>query len=154
MSKERAQFSEKFYALMERMRKLDIGSASSEVPLISPAQMALLDLIAASDGCGVQDIADRLDLSPPTVSVGVRKLEEAGLITRTPNPQDKRAVQFFLTAEGRSVQTQSQDFRRKKMEIILTGLEPEEQDVFIKLLEKAIQSAEAQIVKGNMEKYS
>jgi DNA-binding MarR family transcriptional regulator len=116
--------------------------------------MALLDLIAASDGCGVQDIADRLHLTPPTVSVGVRKLEEAGLVTRTPHSQDKRAVIFFLSDEGRGVQARSQDFRRKKMETILAGLEPEEQTEFLRLLEKAIQAAEAKNITGNMEKSS
>lgn len=136
------EFAEIFYALMERMRKIGISGAFSGIPLLSPAQMVLLDLIANSDGCGVQDIADRLKLSPPTVSVGVRRLESADLITRSPNPQDKRAIKFSLTEKGRETQAQSQHSRRKKMEVILTGLDSAERGIFLKLLEKAITSAE------------
>ncbi|RJP52310.1 MAG: MarR family transcriptional regulator [Anaerolineaceae bacterium] len=134
---------EAFLALMNRLRKLGMGSPSSGTALVSPAQMALLDWIAASDGCGVQDIADGLNLTPPTVSVGVRRLEETGLLKRKSHPQDKRAVQFFLTAKGQSLQQQSQDFRRQKLELILSGLTQQEQDTLLELLAKALQTAES-----------
>jgi DNA-binding MarR family transcriptional regulator len=116
--------------------------------------MALLDWIAASHGCGVQDIADGLKLTPPTVSVGVRRLEEAGLLKRKPNPQDKRSVQFFLTARGQTVQQHSQNFRRKKLELILSGLTQQEQETLLGLLGKALQAAESEIPKNNKEKIS
>jgi len=143
MTNETTASGEIFLALMERMRKLGMGDSASGTALVSPAQMALLDWIAAADGCGVQDIAEGLGLTPPTVSVGVKRLEEAGLLKRKPNPQDKRAVQFFLTAKGRALRKQSQEFRHKKLEMILTGLNPEEQETLLGLLAKAIQSAES-----------
>lgn len=138
------QAGEKFLALMDRLRRLGMGNSSSGTPLVSPAQMALLDWIAASPGCGVQDIADGLGLTPPTVSVGVQRLEEAVFLKRKPNPQDKRSVHFFLTAKGQSVQQKVLSFRRKKLERILSGLTPEEQETLLQLLEKALQAAEAE----------
>lgn len=137
------QAGEKFLALMDRLRKLGMGASASGTALVSHSQMTLLDWIAASDGCGVQDIADGLGLTPPTVSVGVRRLEEAGLLKRNPNPHDKRAVQFFLTAKGRALQRQSQDLRRQKLELILSGLTPSEQETFLGLLDRALQAAES-----------
>jgi DNA-binding MarR family transcriptional regulator len=104
--------------------------------------MTLLDFIAASNGCGVQDIADGLNLAPPTVSVGMKRLESAGLFKRKPHPQDKRAVQFFLTAKGQSLQKQALNFRRQKLELILSGLTQSEQETLLGLLSKALQSAE------------
>lgn len=143
MPNKMTESGEAFLALMNRLRKLGMGSPSSGTALVSPAQMALLDWIAASDGCGVQDIADGLNLTPPTVSVGVRRLEEAGLLKRKSHPQDKRAVQFFLTAKGQSLQQQSQDFRRQKLELILSGLTQQERDTLLELLAKALQTAES-----------
>lgn len=143
MPNKMTESGEAFLALMNRLRKLGMGSPSSGTALVSPAQMALLDWIAASDGCGVQDIADGLNLTPPTVSVGVRRLEETGLLKRKSHPQDKRAVQFFLTAKGQSLQQQSQDFRRQKLELILSGLTQQEQDTLLELLAKALQTAES-----------
>jgi DNA-binding MarR family transcriptional regulator len=138
---------ERFAAIMRRLRNLGLGVPSSGTTIISPAQMALLDWIHASLGCGVRDIAEGLELTPPTVSVGVRRLEEAGLLKRKPNPQDKRSVQFFLTRRGQAVQQQSQHFRRQKLELILTGLTPQERETLLQLLEKALQAAES----GNTE---
>jgi len=143
MTNEMTQGGERFLALMDRLRKLGLGNPASGTALVSPAQMALLDWIAASDRCGVQDIADGLKLTPPTVSVGVRRLEDAGLLKRKPDPHDKRAVQFFLTAKGQSLQRQSQDFRRQKLELILSGLTQSEQDTLLGLLGKALQAAES-----------
>lgn len=134
---------ERFFQLMSRLRNFGVGSSASGTALVSHAQIALMDWIAASDGCGVQDIADGLNLTPPTVSVGVKRLEEAGLLKRKPHPQDKRAVQFFLTAKGQSLQKQSQTFRRQKLELILSGLSPAEQETLLTLLSKALQAAES-----------
>ncbi len=144
MKDEMTEGGEIFLTLMNRLRKLGMGNSASGTALVSPAQMLLLDWIAASDGCGVQNIADGLSLTPPTISVGVRRLEDADLLKRKSNPQDKRAVQFFLTAKGQSLQRQSQNFRRQKLELILSGLTQQEQETLLELLAKALQAAEAQ----------
>lgn len=143
MTEKTTLAGEQFFNLMNRLRKLGMGNSASGTALASPSQMALLDWIAVSNGCGVQDIAEGLSLTPPTVSVGVRRLEDVGLLKRKPNPQDKRAVQFFLTAKGQTLQRQSQNFRRHKLELILSGLTPEEQDTLLTLLGKALQAAES-----------
>ncbi len=143
MVDEMAPAGERFLAIMDRLRKMGMGNAASGTALISPAQMTLLDWIHASPGCGVQGIAEGLELTPPTVSVGVRRLEEAGLLERKPDPQDKRSIQFFLTAQGLAVQQQSLNFRRQKLELILSGLTLQEQDTLLQLLAKALQVAES-----------
>lgn len=143
MTAETTQAGKQFLEIMERLRKLGLGNPLSGTALVSPAQMALLDWITTSDGCGVQDIADGLGLTPPTVSVGVRRLEETGLLRRKPNSQDRRAVQLFLTTKGQALQRQSQSFRRRKLELVLSGLTPSEQEMLLGLLEKALRAAES-----------
>ena len=144
MTEEPTLAEERFFELMRRVRQLSMDSYPVKGSAVSPAQMVLLDWIASSDGSGVQDIAEGLKLTPPTVSVGVRRLEDAGLLKRKSNPQDKRAVQFFLTSKGQSLQRQSQNFRRQKFKLILSGLTQQEQETMIGLLEKALRTAEAQ----------
>lgn len=133
---------ERFLGLMKRMRKLGLDNHPLENGAVSPAQMALLDWIAASPGCGVQDIADELKLTPPTVSVGVRKLEEISLVERKPDPQDGRSVQFFLTRRGRALQRQIHHSQQRKFRRLLSGLAPHEQELLLQLLERALQAAE------------
>ncbi|MDD2696053.1 MAG: hypothetical protein PHD58_09010, partial [Anaerolineales bacterium] len=77
-------------------------------------------------------------------SVGVRKLEESSLVERRPNPMDGRSIQFFLTRRGQALQRQIQDSHRQKFRRLLAGLTPQEQEMLLQLLERALQTAEAE----------
>ena len=144
MTEEPTLAEERFFAVMKRIRKLGLD-AQPLGAAVSPAQMSLLDWIAASPGCGVQDIADGMRLTPPTVSVGVRKMEEGNLVERKPNPQDGRSVQFFLTRRGQALQRQIQDSHRNKFRRLLAGLTSQEQETLLGLLERALQFAETEV---------
>jgi DNA-binding MarR family transcriptional regulator len=133
---------EKFIELMKRLRKLGLDTHPLKGVAVSPAQMTLLDWIATSPGCGVQDIADGLKLAPPTVSVGVRKLEENSLVERKPNPQDGRSIQLFVTRRGQSLQRRIKVSQRQKFHRLLAGLTSQEQVLLLQLLERALQAAE------------
>ncbi|OGO16914.1 MAG: hypothetical protein A2Z14_02010 [Chloroflexi bacterium RBG_16_48_8] len=133
---------DRFYELMRRYRKLDLDTRQLEDTSISPAQMALLDWIAAAPGCGVQDIADGLVLAPPTVSVGVRRLEESSLVERKPDPHDGRSVELFLTQRGQALQRRVRDSHRRKSRRLLAGFSPQESEMLLKLLERVLDTAE------------
>ncbi len=133
---------ERFLNLMKRVRKLGLDTNVCMDESVTPAQVTILEWIAASPGCGVQEIADGLGLTPPTVSVGVRKLEESGLVERKPNPSDKRSVQFSLTEQGQNLQEKIQVAHRRKFQRLLAGLNTQEQETLLQLLERAIQTAE------------
>jgi len=143
MKEEPTLAEERFFAVMKRLRKLGMD-AQPLGAAVSPAQMSLLDWISASPGCGVQDIAEGMSLTPPTVSVGVRKMEESNLVERKPNPQDGRSVQFFLTRRGQALQRQIQTSHRQKFRRLLAGLTPQEQETLLQLMERALQAAEAE----------
>lgn len=133
----------RFISLMERMRKLGINERSAGDQPISAAQLALLDQVYVCDGCGIQEIAAALQLTPPTVSVGIRRLEEAGYITRGADPNDSRAVKLSITDAGKRIRENAVDFRSRKLDILLSGLSPTEQDTILRLLDKAISTAES-----------
>jgi len=133
---------ERFYDVMRRVRKLDIDTQMLESNMVSPAQMTLLDWLVASPGCGVQAIAKGLTLTPPTVSVHLRKLEKCKLVERKPNLQDKRSVQFFLTEQGLTIQKQIQNLHLHRFRLLLSSLSIQEQDDLLQLLERAINTVE------------
>ena len=61
----------------------------------------LLDVLAASDaGLGVNELARRIGVNASTASRLLATLQEAGLVTRRPNPADRRGVQLAATAKG------------------------------------------------------
>ena len=134
--------SDRLLSLFERLRQLAFGLHPLQDSGVTMPQLTLLDWVAESPGSGIQDIADGLGLTAPTVSVGVRRLEAEGLLERRPNPQDGRAIQTFLTAQGQSLHERARAFRREKMRRLLTGLTAEEGAKLLALLEKAINAAE------------
>lgn len=133
---------ERALRLFKQLRQVEFDHCPDVSGLISPAKMAFLDIIVENSGCGVQDIADHLDISPPTVSVGVSKLEESGLITRKPNPKDGRSVQFFPTELGEALHEKFERSRLQKFRRLLAGLDSQEQDTLLQLLEKALNNTE------------
>lgn len=133
-----------FSNLMRRVRKLGLNAAGSDDRQVSPAQSAFLEWIAANPGAGVQNIASGLRLSAPTVSVGVKKLEDNGLIERAANPSDARSVQFHLTEKGQQVHQQDQRFLHEKFRLLLSGLAAKDQIILIDLLTRALDQAEGQ----------
>jgi DNA-binding MarR family transcriptional regulator len=70
-----------------------------------PQYLALL-VLWEEDGRTVGAIAGRLGLESSTVTPLVKRLEVAGLVTRTRNPQDERQVQVRLTERGAALQAE------------------------------------------------
>jgi DNA-binding MarR family transcriptional regulator len=136
------QSAEQFLLLMDRLRQLGPQTAPPKNANITPSQLAFITFLASNPGCGVQAIASGLKLSKPTVSISVSQLEEAGFLTRQPDPQDGRAVQLFLTPEGQKLHHRTHEFRCKKFERLLIGLTPQERTTLLALFKRAIQTTE------------
>jgi len=134
--------AELFLFLMDGLRQLGPQSAPPKEANISRSQLAFITFAASNPGCGIQAMASGLKLSKPTVSIGVSQLEDAGFITRQPDPEDGRAVQLFLTPKGQKLHQRTHEFRCRKFERLLTGLTPQERTTLLALLERAVQTAE------------
>jgi DNA-binding MarR family transcriptional regulator len=70
---------------------------------VSPEQVSLLVAIKYSPGVGVRELAARERVSPPALSNRVDRLEQDGLVARTPSDDDRRRVGLTLTEEGQRV---------------------------------------------------
>ncbi len=46
------------------------------------------------------ELSKRMGVSPPTLSVSVRRMEAAGLVRREPDENDARRTRLYLTEEG------------------------------------------------------
>ncbi len=142
MAERKAPVPDQLLDLFDRLRKQALGQNPLDNSGVSGPQLALLNWVADSPGCGVREIAEGLGLAAPTVSVGVRRLETAGLLERRPDPEDGRAIQVSLTTQGQTLHRQARTFRRSKMQRLLAGLTPEEGATLLALLEKAIRAVE------------
>lgn len=70
-------------------------------------QYLVLNVLWAEDGQTVGAIAERLALESSTLTPLLKRLEEAGLVTRTRNPENQRQVVVSLTGDGRAIRSQA-----------------------------------------------
>ncbi|RAV32305.1 MarR family winged helix-turn-helix transcriptional regulator [Corynebacterium heidelbergense] len=76
---------------------------------VSQSEIEVLQFIAHHPGCGVSDIARLRFLRASNVSATVRRLINAGLVTRQANDLDRRAQDLFLSDDGIEVMNQVTD---------------------------------------------
>ena len=77
------------------------GYATQRIQMQLPAAQArLLSTIDAHGEARICDLAAVDHCSQPTMTTQVRRLEDAGLVTRAVDPGDARAVRIKITAEG------------------------------------------------------
>jgi DNA-binding MarR family transcriptional regulator len=74
---------------------------------ITYPQYLVLTALGEEDGLTVGAIADRLALESSTITPLVKRLEQAGLVTRRRSEIDERQVEVRLTAAGRVLSAQS-----------------------------------------------
>ena len=70
-------------------------------------QYLVLSVLWEGDDQTITGIAERLDLEPSTITPLVKRLEEAGHVTRRRNPADERQVKVLLTDKGRAIRAQT-----------------------------------------------
>jgi len=136
------EMAQRFLKLSSRLRRLEPGTPQQEHIATSPSHLALIEYAANHPDCGIQEMAEALKLSTPTVSISVRQLEKSELIARKPHPEDGRAVQLFLTPKGEEIHQHARSFHCQKFRNLLSGLEAEERELLVSLFEKALNAAE------------
>jgi DNA-binding MarR family transcriptional regulator len=70
--------------------------------LTHPQYLVMLALWGQSP-LAVKDLIDMLQLDGPTLSPLLKRLETAGLVTRSRDPEDERQLRIGLTAQGRAL---------------------------------------------------
>jgi DNA-binding MarR family transcriptional regulator len=114
---------------------------------VSLAQSRLLEVIQQTARARWSDIATALGYSPRTITEALDALERDGLITRTPDPADRRAKILTITKKGARDLAAAQDVRDQVRKVFFGVLTDGEKDRLLKMLQRmreAIQAIDAQ----------
>lgn len=81
-------------------------------PLLGPLgltypQYLVLLVLWDEDGPSVRELGDRLGLDSGTLTPLLKRMEEAGLVARTRDPEDERVVRVTLTRAGRALEARA-----------------------------------------------
>jgi DNA-binding MarR family transcriptional regulator len=92
------------------------------------SQLSALTSLQLAGALTPRELADTERVQPPTMTKIVGKLEERGLVVRTPHPTDGRQVILSATAKGREMYGQFEDARNEWLATQLAALTPDERD--------------------------
>jgi len=99
------------------------------------SQLSALTSLQLAGALTPRELADVERVQPPTMTKIVGKLEERGLVIRTPHPTDGRQVILAATEQGRAVYAQFELARNAWLAQQLHELSPADQDVLSRAAE-------------------
>ena len=108
---------------------------------LGPDDMSYLFLVCKEPGYSQDTLARRLCVHKSRVTRHVTRLEEAGYITRTPDPKDKRAMLVFPTDKAFEVLPLLREINGAWHDVLTSGFTPEETEQLKALLTRALANA-------------
>jgi DNA-binding MarR family transcriptional regulator len=103
---------------------------------IGPRDFLLMRFVAASEGQSQQALAERLQVPPSRMVALVDHLEDAGLVERRPDPEDRRVRGLHLTRKGRGVLDRAAKIAMDYETQLCAGINREEREQLIDLLQR------------------
>ncbi|CAN5828883.1 MarR family winged helix-turn-helix transcriptional regulator [soil metagenome] len=114
-------------------------------PPLPWAQARLLSTIESQGEARISDLAALDHCSQPTMTTQVRRLEDAGLVTRTVDPGDARAVLIRITPEGVNTLSRVRADRAAVIDPLLAQLGTEDREVLgaaVEVIRRLLDSAQ------------
>lgn len=135
MAVSTSELVEKLARTTHRLRR---ASMKSLAPLgLTPAQERMLRLVArAAEPARMGELAERMGIVPRSATSLVAALEDAGLVARTTDPENRRSVLVMLTDRGGDVQKSMAAARADAGEEMFAALNADEREQLSALLDK------------------
>jgi DNA-binding MarR family transcriptional regulator len=101
--------------------------------------------LSADGDVNVKALAEHLHVSIGFITNTTRKLQEMGLVTKTPDPEDKRRIILAVTPEGRARLEQLAPWQRQVNDVEFGGLTAEEFRLLGRIVERLVETSEAAV---------
>jgi MarR family transcriptional regulator, organic hydroperoxide resistance regulator len=105
-------------------------------------QNLLLAALADEDGLTPGELAQRLQVTTPTIVKMASRMEATGLLRRTRDDKDARLVRLYLTDRGRAVHGPIEDERLRLQERAIAGFSDGERRRLESALARVIRNLE------------
>jgi DNA-binding MarR family transcriptional regulator len=127
------QLADLLHRLTKRLRR---AQAQRLAPLgLTPAQERALRMITRSEEpLRMTELADHLGIVPRSVTTVIDALEEAGLVRREIDPQNRRAIRLHLTDRGVAVRDEMRQARRRAAEDLFAPMSGNDRKALAELL--------------------
>jgi DNA-binding MarR family transcriptional regulator len=107
---------------------------------LTPVQYGLLTALAFRGELDQGSLAEELGLDRTTAAEVLARLERRGLVTRKPNPRDRRARLAKITRRGRALTASTFGAMQRAQDRMCAPLSQKERDVFMATLTRLIEA--------------
>lgn len=108
---------------------------------LGPGQYPLMMYLARNQNITQETLARHFRIDRGAIARSVRKLEEAGYITRITDPDSRRAVRLFLTRKGEVIIPDLVMIEKEWESVITRSLHEQEKTHFMASLKEAAKAA-------------
>ena len=129
------EIGETAHALRKAFDRLAVGLG------VTRAQWKVLFKLTRKPGLRQVELADLLDLEPITLCRIVDRLEEAGLVERTRDPEDRRAWRLHVTAKAQPLIDQLQGIGDQLVAQAFAGIDRKDIDLTRQVLARIRENA-------------
>jgi DNA-binding MarR family transcriptional regulator len=106
---------------------------------LTPTTWSLLGIVVtAQDGIRLKEVASKLGVKAPLVTMMAHGLIERELITRIPHPIDKRAKLLVMTQKGKRFVKAVENELSTELSYLLRGLTEDDLDTYKRVLDTII----------------
>lgn len=131
------------FAYASRLRSLGNelivdGLRQRGVEGIVPSHGDIVHVLLHAESCSMSELARRIGRTKSTVTVLVRKLEQAGYVQREPDAADARGVRISLTARGKALEPAFREISDRLEALICERLSDDEAARLETLLAKCV----------------
>lgn len=130
------------------LRRGDLSRGDATTGDLTLAQLSILITLLDRGPIRMTELAARERVRTPTTTVAIRRLEKIGLVKRTRDPSDLRAVLVDITPEGLASHRESLANRHAALAVMLSRLSQGDLDTLTRALEPLERLAGAEGVDG------
>jgi len=129
------EIGETAHALRKAFDRLAVGLG------VTRAQWKVLFKLTRKPGLRQVELADLLELEPITLCRIVDRLEEAGLVERVRDPEDRRAWRLHVTARAQPLIDKLQAVGTVLVDQAFSGIDPKDIEITRRVLAQARENA-------------
>ena len=129
------EIGETAHALRKAFDRLAVGMG------VTRAQWKVLFKLTRTPGLRQVELADMLDLEPITLCRIVDRLEEAGLVERVRDPEDRRAWRLHVTAQGQPLVEKLRGVGARLVAQAFGNIDPKDIEIARRVLAQARENA-------------
>jgi len=110
---------------------------------IHPRQMPMISLLGRNPGMSQREIADKLHIKPPTVTVSIRRMEKTGFITKKADDEDQRVIRIYLSDKGKELELKLMELLKKNKGCLFQGFSEAECYLMKNFLQQMVANLES-----------